>query len=105
MTFLLSVLLMGAVSCSGSDYNSETTDNENSTTDERIDLNGKKILIASWLSRISSGKGTDLATGIRNTKANKGKSNDLSYSISGARVPTTTHGVLISGGKKYINRF
>lgn len=48
MTFLLSVLLMGAVSCSGSDYNSETTDNENSTTDERIDLNGKKILIAYW---------------------------------------------------------
>ena len=248
MTFLLIVFLMGAVSCSGSDYNSETTDNENSTTDERIDLNGKKILIAywswsgnteavaqeiqrqaggdlypmqplvpygttyqevayggrtkdeadndlrpaladtlstlgqydvifigtpvwwhmearlvdtfcdlyanelrgkivipfctfasaygpetirgieshtpnsihaegyqsqgrntsgvaSWLSRISSGKGTDLATGIRNAKANKGKSNDLSYSISGARVPTTTHGVLISGGKKYINRF
>ncbi len=247
MTILLSVLLMGAVSCSGTD-NSEITNNENNTTDEKIDLNGKSILIAywswggnteavaqeiqrqaggdlyhmqplvpygttyqevayggrtkdeadndlrpaladtlstvgqydvifigtpvwwhmearlvdtfcdlyadelrgkmvipfctfastygpetirgienhtpnsthaegyqsqgrntsgvaSWLSRISSSKGTGLATGIRNTRTNNGKPNDLYYSISSTRVPATTHGVLISGGKKYINRF
>lgn len=48
LLFMLCVLLMGAASCSGSDKENGPTENEDNMAEGRIDLNGKKVLIAYW---------------------------------------------------------
>lgn len=61
--------------------------------------------VASWLSRITTGKGMDLTTGIHTAKTSNSKNDELSYSVSSTRVSTNARGIVITNGKKRINHF